>query len=161
MSTMTSPARATEHEATAAVEALEAAFTRLGLVLKRNVLQLAAGVHPEMRQAGWAVLGTVLRASRDGTPMTVGEIVTTTGMDKSVVSRQLRSLKDWGLVTMRRDDADARVVVVDPTDEARKRFEAVRARRREIYAELLLDWSTADVAQLERMLGRLADAVED
>jgi len=159
MTSMTDPAPAPERDSAAAVEALEGAFRRITQVVKRNVREFATAIHPELRHAGWIVLNTVLRAAADGRAVTVGEIIVETGMDKSVVSRQLRALGDWGLVTMRRSDADARVVVVDPTELARDRIAVVRQRQRERYAEVLKDWSAEDVGRLEVLLGRLADAV--
>ncbi len=131
MTAMTSPASATEADTAApelaeAIGALEAAFSRITHVVKRHIRDFATGIHPELRQAGWVVLGTVLRGSADGHPVTAGDIVAECGMDKSVVSRQLRSLSDWGLVELSRSDADARVVVVTVTPLARERVREVR-----------------------------------
>lgn len=144
----------------ALVEALERALGRFARVVKSYIRDLAVGVHPELRQAGWIVMGTVLRHATDAEPVAVGDIVQMTGMDKSVVSRQLRSLKDWGLVTMRRSDEDARVVLVAPTDEALERAEAVRRRRRDVTARLLADWSDDDLERLSELLNRLIDSVD-
>ncbi len=161
---MTSPASTTDAEPTApelaeAIGALEAAFSRITHVVKRHIRDFATGIHPELRQAGWVVLGTVLRGSADGRPVTAGDIVAECGMDKSVVSRQLRSLSDWGLVELSRSDADARVVVVTVTPLARERVREVRERQRELYATILSAWSRDDMARLEELLNRLADAV--
>lgn len=161
---MTSPSTAAETaaspaEVVGAVEALEAAFTRIGHVVKRHLRDFATGIHPELRQAGWMVLGTALRAGSEGRAVTAGDIVTECGMDKSVVSRQLRSLSDWGLVELRRSDADARVVVVSATPLARERIREVRERQRELYASILAGWSREDMGRLEELLNRLADSI--
>jgi len=158
---MTSQARAAESDTNATVESLEVAFRRVTQLVKRMVGTIATGVHPEMRHAGWIVFTVVHRGGPDGQPVTVGEIISETGMDKSVVSRQLRALSDWGLVETHRAAEDARVVVVEPTQLARERFGAVRARQREIYSRLLADWPEADVKRLEQLLNRLADVISD
>jgi len=158
---MTSQAPEADREAAAAVDSLEAAFRRVTQVTKRSIGSMAASVHPELRHAGWIVVTVVHRGGQDGQPVTVGEIIAETGMDKSVVSRQLRSLNDWGLVEMTRSAADARVVVVEPTALARERFQAVRARQREFYSAILADWSEGDIAKLEELLNRLADVLTD
>ncbi|HWL01994.1 MAG TPA: MarR family winged helix-turn-helix transcriptional regulator [Microbacteriaceae bacterium] len=158
---MTSQAPAADRDESAAVDALEAAFRRVTQVVKRTVGSIATRVHPELRHAGWVVFTVVHRGGVDGQPVTVGEIIAETGMDKSVVSRQLRALNDWGLVEMSRSAADARVVVVEPTQLARERFRAVRARQREFYGTILADWSEADVEKLEELLNRLADVITD
>jgi len=140
----------------ASVESLERAFARLGQVIKANVRDFAAGLHEELRPAGWHVLGIALRGDSGGEPTTVGEIVAATGMDKSVVSRQLRSLKDWGLVSLRRSPEDARVVIVEPTPLARERVARVRAEQRERYTRALAGWSVEDIEKLEELLDRLS-----
>lgn len=158
---MTGQADATERGAGAAVDSLEAAFRRVTQVVKRSIRSTAASVHPELRHAGWVVFSVIHRGGAEGQPVTVGEIIAETGMDKSVVSRQLRSLHDWGLIEMRRSEADARVVVVEPTSLAQERFRVVRARQREFYSQILADWSDEDLGKLEELLNRLADVITD
>ncbi len=156
---MTLQSSAPERDSLSAVEELETAFARIGQAVKHHVRDLACAVHPELRQAGWLVMGLALRGAAEGKPVTVGEIVAATGMDKSVVSRQLRALADWGLVTTHRSEADARVVVVEPTEEAKLRFDAVRQRQRAIYAAALSEWSVEDAQRLGDLLTRLAESV--
>ncbi len=159
---MTSPARAADaEEAGAAVDALEAAFRRITQVAKRSIRSTAASIHPELRAAGWVVFTVVNRGCPDGRPVTVGEIIAETNMDKSVVSRQLRSLNEWGLVEMSRSESDARVVVVQPTELARERFRGVRERQRDVYKTILSTWSKDDLGKLEELLNRLADTLAE
>jgi len=160
---MTSPASATDSDASAAevaeaVESLEAAFSRITHVVKRHIREFATGIHPELRQAGWIVLGTVLRGGAEGRVVTAGDIVAECGMDKSVVSRQLRSLSDWGLVELSRSEVDARVVVVSTTPLAKARVREVREHQRELYTSILSGWSREDMVRLEELVSRLADA---
>ncbi len=157
MSTSTVPPVALDADALGSVDTVERAFQRLGHLVKSQVRMLAASVHPELKPAGWAVMGFALRCEMNGTPATVGDIVAATGMDKSVVSRQLHALKELGLVTQRRSAEDARVIIVEPTADARERFETVRAQQRAIYARALAGWSREDVAKLEELLTRLGD----
>lgn len=161
MRTMKSLANAVDQDTSVAVDSLEVAFRRVTQLVKHSIRSIAASVHPELRHAGWVVFVVVHRGGADGLPVTVGEIIAETGMDKSVVSRQLRSLNDWGLVEMSRSAADARVVVVEPTALARERFQEVRARQRELYNAMLADWSKEDVGKLEELLNRLADVISD
>lgn len=158
---MTPQARAADADTSAAVESLEVAFRRVTQLIKRTVGSIATSVHPEMRHAGWIVFTVIHRGGPDGRPVTVGEIIAETGMDKSVVSRQLRSLSDWDLITTSRAQADARMIVVEPTQLARERFQAVRARQREFYSSVLEDWPHEDLKRLEELLNRLADVIID
>jgi len=133
------------------IDALEAAFSRLGLLWKANIRDFAAAMHPELRPAGWHVLRQVLRGDDRAEPMTVSEIIHATQMDKSVVSRQLRALKEFGLVELERSEADARVFVVRCTDEARRRFAEVRAMQRRLYQRGVATWSPEDVARFAEL----------
>jgi len=157
MSAKTDLAHAAHDASTANVEALERIFGRLSQIFKHRIQQTALEVHPDLRPAGLQVLRIVMR---DDATTTVGDIVHETGMDKSVVSRQLRALKEWGLVTLTRSEDDGRVVVVRPTDFAVRRYEEVRERQRATYSTALADWSPSDLAKLEELLARLADIAD-
>jgi len=133
------------------IDALEAAFSQLGLIWKSSIRDFAAAMHPELRPAGWHVIRQVLRGDERGEPLTVSEIIHATQMDKSVVSRQLRALKEWGLVELERSDADARVFVVKATDDSRRRFADVRAMQRRLYQRGVATWSPEDVAKFAEL----------
>lgn len=142
----------------AVLEELEAAFATLGPLVKGRMAAVAAAIHPDLRPAGWNVLRLVLASCRDAPdrPPTVSDIVAVTQMDKSVVSRQLRDLREWGLVRLERSREDARVVEVTATDAAIARHEEVRRAARRQYHELFGEWQEQDVAKLTELLGRLA-----
>lgn len=144
----------------AAIDGLEAAFATIGPMIKARMMAIAAAVHPDLRPAGWAVLRVVLNAaqSADGRPATVSDIVAETQMDKSVVSRQLRDLKEWGLVSLARSEADARVFEVTPTPEAVSRHAAMRRASRAQYRTVFGEWDEADVEKLTELLERLAQS---
>lgn len=145
--------------AESSIEALEGVFAQLGPMVKGRMLSASTAIHPDLRPAGWNVLRPVLIAHREGRPvLTVSEIVAQTHMDKSVVSRQLRDLKDWGLVTLARSEADARVFEVTPTREALERFAAMKKASRAQYRAIFREWDVADIEKLTELLGRLADS---
>jgi len=142
-----------------AVEELEAAFARLGPIVKSRMIASSASIHPELRPAGWNVLRVALlqHHERPDRPLTVSEIIGMTQMDKSVVSRQLRDLKEWGLVTLTRSSEDARVFLVEPTELALERHRAVHEQSRAEFRRLFATWDAADVRKLVELLTKLAD----
>ncbi|MER7796648.1 MarR family transcriptional regulator [Microbacterium sp. NPDC096154] len=142
------------------VDDLEAAFATLGPLVKGRMAAVAAAIHPGLRPAGWNVLRVVLTASHrpPGAVLAVSDIVAETQMDKSAVSRQLRDLKDWGLVTLRRSQGDARIFEVSPTPEAIARHAAVRRAARAQYRSVFAEWDERDVEKLTELLGRLAQS---
>jgi len=138
------------------IEALEAAFIRLLPLVREQLRALAERVHPEMRAAGMQVLRVALRAHRHGEgPVSVGDIITQTAQDKSVVSRQIRQLVEWRLVTTRRAEQDRRVILVEPTPLALERAAAARRSVRMLNNRILATWPEADVLELSRLIDRL------
>ncbi len=139
---------------------LEVAFARLGPIIKQRMHSVATSIHPELRPAGWNVLRLAIWQchERPERPMTVSEIINSTQMDKSVVSRQLRDLKEWGLVTLTRSKDDARVFLVEPTDLAKARVREIHERNRAEFRRAFAAWDPDDVRRLVALLGRLADS---
>lgn len=156
----------TEREAIASqesIEALEAAFVRLLPIVREQLRALAERMHPEMRAAGMQVLRVVLRAHRLGEgPVSIGDIITQTAQDKSVVSRQIRQLGEWRLITTRRAEQDRRVILVEPTQLALERSAAARNSVRMLNTRILATWPEGDVLELARLIDRLVtDRAED
>ncbi|WP_309068064.1 MarR family winged helix-turn-helix transcriptional regulator [Microbacterium sp.] len=141
------------------IDELEAAFAALGPLIKEWRSSVASEFDPEMRPGTWMVLRTVLHHGRSqGEPLTVSDIIAETQIDKSVVSRHLRDLKEYGFVTLRRSEADARVFVVEPTDAAREREAAIKRAARSRYRRLFGDWEERDISELARLLNRLSQS---
>lgn len=142
-----------------AIDALEAAFARLVPLVREQLRAIAASIHPEMRMASMQVLRVVIREHRCSQlrAVAVGDIIAQTGMDKSVVSRQLRQLVEWGLVTTRRSEKDGRVFLVEPTVVALDRFAAARSTVRMLNERILTTWSEADILELGRLIDRLVE----
>lgn len=138
------------------VGSLERAFRRLGELSRRLARENAAELSEELRPAGWLVLRIAMRSQG----ISVGDIVQETAMDKSVVSRQLKTLKSCGLVELRRSEDDARVFIVEPTPLAEEKVAAILEKNRAYYWEILAGWDSQDVADLARLITRLTDAIE-
>ena len=150
MGDMTSPA------VEDALVRVERSFNRLGAISKQAARAQASQAHPEMRPAGWIVFRVVALQE----PVPVADIIAETGMDKSVVSRQLKALREWGLVEVDRDPEDARVVVVRTSELGRERVGAVRRILRDRYRAAFEQWDEADVDSLADLLERLVPAID-
>ncbi len=143
-----------------AIDDLEVAFARLGPVVKARMHSISARIHPELRPAGWTVLRIALihASKHPEKPLAVSDIIAETQMDKSVVSRQLRDLKEWGLVTLTRSTEDARVFIVAPTPEAEARLAVVHEAARDEYRSIFAAWDPSDVRKLVDLLTKLAES---
>ena len=135
---------------------VERSFHRLGAISKQAARAQAAHAHPEMRPAGWIVFRVVSLLG----PVPVADIIAETGMDKSVVSRQLKALREWGLIEVDRDPDDARVVVVRTSELGRERAQRVRGILRERYRAAFETWDESDVDTLAELLERLVPAID-
>jgi DNA-binding MarR family transcriptional regulator len=76
------------------------------------------------------------------------------------VSRHVTQLEQAGLVERSQDPDDGRAQRVGLTDEGRTQLAASTARRREVLTHSLESWETDDLADLDRLLGRLVTSIE-
>ncbi|WP_018383859.1 MarR family winged helix-turn-helix transcriptional regulator [Wenjunlia vitaminophila] len=134
--------------------ALQALERELSVLLRRAraaQLEMARAVHPELESGAY---GLLLRLEQVG-PQRPTDLAAYFGVGKATMSRQLRSLKDLGLVTREPDPADGRAFLMTLTREGRRRFTGVREARRARYLSLMSAWDRSEVAELARLLHRL------
>lgn len=135
-------------------QATEAVERELSMMFRRArsiSLTTAAEVHPELDSASYALLAVIDDAGR----LRGMDLVERLNLDKSTVSRQLARLVELDLVERVADPSDGRARLVQLTESGRTRVHQVRARRRDQLRSRLTDWSTEDLHELSRLLGRL------
>lgn len=93
--------------------------------------------------------------------VTASELVRYTAMDKGLVSRNVKSLIENGLVASSEHRKDNRVHVLRLTPEGQKLFDTALPKMRRRQESLRSRLSDEDVANLRRMLAILEDAAED
>jgi DNA-binding MarR family transcriptional regulator len=114
---------------------------------------LAALVDPELQAAG---LWVIRWLSQNG-PSHAGQIATELLMDKGAVSRQLRALRELGLVQSDPDPLDGRATLVQLTEEGRARLERIREAARQRFYGRIENWSDKDLRAFAAMLARFND----
>jgi DNA-binding MarR family transcriptional regulator len=115
---------------------------------------MAALIDPDLQAAAvW-----VLRWLSHNGPSHAGRIATELLMDKGAVSRQLRALRELGLVQSERDPLDGRATLVELTDDGRARVERIREIGREQFYGRIENWSDKDLRTFSAMLGRFNDS---
>ncbi|MDO9380550.1 MAG: MarR family winged helix-turn-helix transcriptional regulator [Nocardioidaceae bacterium] len=141
---------------TRSTEHLLEALMRLTRSLKAGRFRTdAAGV-----ELGRAEVGVLRWIERHGEART-GDIACGFGLSASVISRQLTSLEERGLLTRRADPADARAGLVSLTTEGVRALDAMTAYYNDRLAEILRDWSEDDLRGAARLVGHLADRLAD
>ena len=92
--------------------------------------------------------------------MRITELATSIQLDTSTVSRHVTQLERAGLVGRSQDPDDGRAQRIGLTEEGRAQLEASLDRRRSALAASFEGWDPADVAELDRLLGRLVAGIE-
>jgi DNA-binding MarR family transcriptional regulator len=100
-----------------------------------------------------------LRWIGDSSGCRLTELAALLGVDVSTMSRQVASLELAGLVERRSDPADQRAKLLELSPAGATLLERARSAREEGVAGLLRGWSAHDVAELARLLERLATAL--
>lgn len=93
--------------------------------------------------------------------VTASQLVKYTAMDKGLVSRNVKSLIEAGLIVTSPHPSDSRIHLLSLTDEGKKVFETALPRMRRRQDNLQRNLSGEDVASLRRMLNVLEMAAED
>ena len=107
-----------------------------------------------------ALFPLLVRVERRG-PLRIGELAELCGRDYTTVSRQIAKLEVLGLVERRASERDARVTETAITRRGLAMTRALDAARQKLMTSLLADWEPRDVAELSRLLRKLADAALD
>lgn len=141
--------------------------------MKRNLLQLhealldLTGVlnQPQPDAALIALAGVdldralfplLVRVARRG-PLAIGALAELCGRDYSTVSRQISKLESLGLVAREADAADARVTNAAITKKGEVMTRALDRARDNRMTSLLAEWDSDEIAELARLLRKLAD----
>src|SRR6478735_2279523 len=138
-----------------ALEQIERSMGRIGRagssVMAARRRAARAGV--EVSAPGMGILGVLER----GGPQRVSTVARRAGMVGTLASRELRSLERAGYVARGADGADGRAVVVSITARGRDAYRRLRAASVAAAADALSGWRADELADLARMLSRMAD----
>lgn len=120
---------------------IEAEVATLIRRVKRVMGERAREVHPELHPMTYFIL---THLAKDG-PLRGADLADAFGMDKGGVSRQVQTLVDLGLVERKPDPEDRRAILLDATDEGRRRLEAMSQRRSDRFDQRLSAWTDAEI----------------
>jgi DNA-binding MarR family transcriptional regulator len=125
--------------------------------IKRVMGERAREVHPDLHPMTYFIL---THLATNG-PMRGADLSGAFGMDKGGVSRQVQTLVDLGLVERKPDAEDRRAILLDATDEGRKRLAEVSRSRSDRFDERLSDWSDAELSAFAGQLAAYNAALSD
>ena len=104
-----------------------------------------------------ALFPLLVRIERRG-PLGIGELAELAGRDYTTVSRQVAKLESLGLVERQVNAQDARIKEAVISESGRAMARALDGAREKIFASVLAGWDKQDVADLARLMRRLADS---
>jgi DNA-binding MarR family transcriptional regulator len=125
--------------------------------VKRVMGERAREVHPDLHPMTYFILNHL---SQHG-PLRAADLSDAFGMDKGGVSRQVQTLVDLGLVERHPAAEDRRAILLDASDEGRKRLETMVRHRSDRFDQRLADWSDEELAGFSDQLAAYNRALDD
>jgi DNA-binding MarR family transcriptional regulator len=129
------------------------AFERALRIAAKRLFSVRPVTASAIDRSGYIVLGTLVAAGE----LRLSDVAAQLELDPSTVSRQVRQLDAAGLVTRREDPADGRATLLAATAAGERLHLTVRRLRLDLLEAALDGWSTAERADLVRLVERLAD----
>ena len=126
-------------------------FTRSDV--KRAML---ADAEPRLSWTDAWLLGRIT----DTGPLRLSELAAWQEVDRSTMTTEVRRLEHLGLVERAPDPSDGRAVLVSATRAGTARHRRTKRTARVLYADLLADWSEADVEAAAQVARRLVETLE-
>ena len=125
--------------------------------VKRVMGERAREVHPDLHPMTYFILTHLAQHG----PLRAADLSDAFGMDKGGVSRQVQTLVDLGLVERQPAAEDRRAILLDASDEGRRRLEAMTLNRSNRFDERLSDWSDEELAGFGDQLSAYNRALSD
>lgn len=126
-------------------------------VLARNfeLLRRRSDIYTSLDRAEYLLMRTLV----DIGPADIRTVAAALGLDPSTAGRQVGGMQAKGLVDRAPAADDRRRSIITPTVQGKRAMRLTRQRRRAATAELLGQWTDADLRQLGELLNRYNSAV--
>src|SRR4051812_8645127 len=123
------------------VEGLVAALFTVNASITRATKQRPKASEPRLLQ--------VVAGHEGSRPSELAELL---GVDRSLVTRQLRDLEDEDKVTVSPDPRDGRAFVAELTEQGRKQIDELTEFGMRRFESFVADWDPAEIRELTRLL---------
>lgn len=129
---------------------IEASIAHLFRAARKALREYSTELHPELQPTGFSILRII---DQNG-PIQAGAIAAISDLDKSAVSRQVKVLRDLGLVDTKPDPLDGRSSFLIVSDYAVERMDYVRTLVQRDYRRRFESWTDRDLRRFASDLGR-------
>jgi DNA-binding MarR family transcriptional regulator len=132
---------------------------RATAVLARNfeLLRRRSDIYTSLDRSEYLLLRTLV----DIGPADIRTVAAALGLDPSTAGRQVGGMQSKGLVDRAPAEDDRRRSIITPTTAGKRAMQLTRQRRRAATAQLLGQWTDADLHQLADLLSRYNLAVAE
>jgi Transcriptional regulators len=131
--------------------------SQLSLFVRRaEAVRLSHIMGKEMDRSSYLILQYLEKAGAAG----IKTISTTFQLDISTVSRQIAALEAKGLISRLTDPNDARISLLQLTEEAPALLAEVRAAREAFFQELLADWNEEEIRTFGNLMLKFNETAE-
>jgi DNA-binding MarR family transcriptional regulator len=146
-----SVAGATYVETHSPVDSVLSAFMSIGRLMRQRI-------HTDDLEPGtfWLLKNLAAQGS-----MRVTDLAACTNLDTSTVSRHVTQLQRLGLIERTPDPDDGRAQRVELSHLGREQLNNSLVRRRALLTKSLSRWNLEDIAQLDRLLARFVNDIEN
>lgn len=144
------------------LDQLDDLLTRIHVARQRPTWRrrLLDGADPVANVSTLRTLRAVEHHQRNGGGASIGDVADYLAVEHSTASRTVSAVVAAGLLTKSSADDDQRRSVLVLTDIGVKALATVTERRRDLVAETVADWETADIDRLVTLLERLTERIE-
>ncbi len=134
----------------------------IGLQLSRTAKAASRAFDDALAQAGGSLpVWLVLISAKSQRPRNQRDLAEAVGIKEATLTHHLNAMDRQGLITRRRDPANRRVHLVELTEAGEAAFLRLRGAATEFDQRLRTGLSAAEIAQLARLLDRLAANLGD
>ncbi len=134
----------------------------IGLQLSRTAKAASRAFDDALAQAGGSLpVWLVLISLKSQRPRNQRDLAEAVGIKEATLTHHLNAMDRQGLITRRRDPANRRVHLVELTEAGETAFLRLRGAATEFDQRLRNGLSAAEIAQLARLLDRLAANLGD
>ena len=127
----------------------------------RALQDLKVGIDLPHLDVLMAIVGYGSLGNEDTTEVMVGTVAERLNIDPSRASRIVSEMVDQGFARRAASQADARRTIIELTPRGRAVVDAVRTYKYLIMGDFLASWTSEDVSELVRLLGRFGSWMDE